>query len=127
MNVALWIVAGFLAFAFGVGGAMKVVVPKDKLATNQFAGWVDDWSVSWVKALGVVEMLAAAGLVLAPLLDILPVLAPLAAAGLVLLMIGALAVHVPRHEGRNVSANLVYLSLAAFVAWGRFGPYPFSG
>jgi hypothetical protein len=52
-------------------------------------------------------------------------LAPLAAAGLVLLMVGAIVFHIRRREYPNVGFNAVLGLLAAFIAWGRFGPYHF--
>ncbi|WP_328995760.1 DoxX family protein [Kribbella sp. NBC_01245] len=51
----------------------------------------------------------------------------LAAVGLVLLMVGAMITHVRRHEAPYLVVNLVVLAVAAFVAWGRLGPQPFSG
>ena len=60
------------------------------------------------------------------MLDIAPVLVPLAALGLVLMMVGAVVVHGRRKEWPTVIVNLVLLVLAAVVAWGRFGPYSFS-
>ncbi|WP_326641060.1 DoxX family protein [Streptosporangium sp. NBC_01755] len=65
------------------------------------------------------------GLILPALTGVLPVLTPLAAAGLVVTMIGAIIVHVRRKEYSALVMNLVLLVLAAFVAWGRFGPYAF--
>jgi DoxX-like family len=67
------------------------------------------------------------GLILPAALDIVPVLVPLAATGAVLLMVGAVIVRLRRGEGRLVAGNLVLLAVAAFVAWGRFGPESFSG
>jgi hypothetical protein len=78
-----------------------------------------------IKLIGTVEVLAAIGLILPAVLDIAPVLVPLAAVGLILLMIGAAVTHGRRKESRNVAVNVVLLLLAAFVAWGRFGPYSF--
>jgi hypothetical protein len=69
--------------------------------------------------------LAAIGLILPALLDIAPVFVPLAATGLVLVMIGAIVTHVRRKEHAVLRANVILLLLAAFVAWGRFGPYAF--
>jgi DoxX-like protein len=65
------------------------------------------------------------GLVLPAALDIAPVLVPLAAVGVGLLMVGAMITHLRRHEAVGVVLNLAYLALAAFVAWGRFGPESF--
>ncbi|MFD0355013.1 DoxX family protein [Streptomyces sp. NPDC127110] len=123
MNLALWIVTGLLAIAYLLGGAFKVITPKEKIAASGSSGkWVEDFSAGGVKAIGALEVLAAAGLVLPAVLDIAPVLVPLAALGLVLLMLGAAATRLRRHETRLVVVDLIYAVLAAFVAWGRFGP-----
>ena len=86
-----------------------------------------DSSVGFVKTLGALELLAAVGLILPAALDIAPVLVPLAAVGVVLLMVGATIVHLRRDEVMPAVLNLVFLTMAAFVARGRFGPESFSG
>ena len=126
MNLALWIIAGVLAVGFLASGAMKLARPKEKLVASGMTV-LDDFSAGAVKAIGTLEILAAVGLILPAVLDIAPVLVPLAAVGLVLLMIGATIVCLRRHETRPVAVNLVLLALAAVVAWGRFGPQPFTG
>jgi len=126
MNIALWIIAGLLAIAFLASGAMKLIQPKEKLSASGF-GWVEDFSAGTVKAIGALEVLAAAGLILPAALDIAPVLVPLAAVGLVLLMVGAFITHVRRREAQGLVVTLVLLALAAFVVWGRFGPQSFTG
>jgi uncharacterized membrane protein YphA (DoxX/SURF4 family) len=123
MNVVLWIIAGLLAVAFGAAGLMKLTQPKDKLAPNM--AYVEDFSGGAIKAIGALEILAAVGLILPAVLDIAPVLVPLAALGLVLVMIGAAVVHARRGENQMIVTNVVLLVLAAVVAWGRFGPYSF--
>src|ERR671916_324315 len=105
MNLTLWIVAGLLAAVFLLAGTIKLIVPKEKLAAISGGGWVEDFSAGFVKALGAVEILAAVGL------------------GLV--MIGAAIVEFRRQEFKHMLLNLTYLSLIAFVAWGRFGPESF--
>ncbi len=124
MNVVLWIVAGVLAAAFLGAGLMKLAQPKKKLADSGM-GWTEDFSDGAVKGIGALEVLGAAGLILPAALDIVPVLVPIAATGLVLLMLGAAVTHARRKESTNIVVNIVLLALAAFVAWGRFGPYAF--
>lgn len=124
MNVVLWIIAGVLGVAFLAAGAMKVAQPKDKLAAQGLA-WTDDFSPGMIKLIGALEVLAAIGLVLPAALDVARLFVPLAATGLVLLMIGAALTHLRRKENQPVVINAVLLLLAAFVAWGRFGPYAF--
>ncbi|MFJ9868561.1 DoxX family protein [Streptomyces sp. NPDC101165] len=126
MNIALWIAAGLLAVGSLAGGAMLLIQPRQKLATSGGA-WVEDFGDGTVKAIGTLKVLAAAGLILPAALHIAPVLVPLAAVGWVLLMIGAMITHLRRREAQAIPVNLVLLALAAFVAWGRFGPHSFTG
>lgn len=128
LNLWLWIVAGLLAVAFLISSSTKLFVPKEKLAALHPAGrWVEDFSAGAVRAIGAIELLAAVGLILPAALDIAPVLVPLAATGAVLLFVGAVMTRLRRGERKPLLADLVYLALAAFVAWGRFGPEPFTG
>jgi uncharacterized membrane protein YphA (DoxX/SURF4 family) len=124
LNIVLWIAAGLLALAMLGSGIMKTFRPKEVLRDNM--GWVDDFHDNGVKAIGIVEILAAIGLILPAALDIAPILVPLAATGVVIIMIGAIVVHARRGETKqSLPINVILLLLAAFVAWGRFGPYSF--
>jgi hypothetical protein len=127
MNLALWIIAGLLAAVFLFAGANKLLIPREKLAKAPGGGWVNDFSAGFVKALGAVEILGAGGLILPAALDIAPVLVPLAAAGLAAIMTGAAIVTYRRQEFKHVLLNLIYLAMAVFVAFGRFGPESFTG
>ncbi|MGC5310060.1 DoxX family protein [Micromonospora zamorensis] len=125
MNLALWIAAGLLAAVALAGGITKTFVPKEKLARANGGGWTETASAGFVKTLGVLETLAAVGLILPAVLDIAPVLVPVTAVCWVLLMIGAMITHLRHNEAKFIVLNLFYLALAAFVAWGRLGPEPF--
>ncbi|MEU7039361.1 DoxX family protein [Streptomyces sp. NPDC046237] len=128
MNLALWIIAGLLAAAYLLGGAFKVITPKQKIAASgPSARWAEDFSAGTIKTIGALEVLAAVGLVLPAVLGTAPVLVPLAALGLVLMMAGATITRIRRHEITFMMVDLVYLVLAAFVVWGRFGPESFTG
>ncbi|HEY2669411.1 MAG TPA: DoxX family protein [Rugosimonospora sp.] len=128
MNIALWIVAGLLTAVYLFAGFSKLFTPREKIATLTRAGeWVLDFRAGTVKAIGGFEILGAIGLTLPALLDIAPVLVPLAALGLGLIMTGAVILRIRRHELRYALLDLAYLVLAAFVAFGRFGPEPFTG
>jgi hypothetical protein len=120
MNITLWIIAGLLAAVFLFAGANKLFIPQEKLARAPGGGWVLEFSASFVKALGAVEILGAIGLILPALLGIALILVPLAAVGLALIMVGAAIVEFRRHEFKHMLLNLMYLALVAFVAWGRF-------
>ena len=122
MNIALWIVQGLMALAFGMAGFMKLTQPKEKLA-GQMA-WVEDFAPTTIKLIGTLELLGAIGLIVPLLTGILPWLTPLAAGGLVLTMLGAMATHVRRHEYQMLVINGVLLLLATFVAYGRFVAVP---
>ncbi|MCW2912296.1 MAG: DoxX family protein [Actinomycetia bacterium] len=121
MNIVIWVLQVLLAAAFAAAGLMKLTQPRTKLTQNM--GWVEDFSDSGVKGIGGVELLAAIGLILPAATKILPVLTPLAATGLVLLMIGAIVTHVRRNENQMIAPAAVLLILAAVVTWARFGPY----
>lgn len=127
-NIALWTVAGLMAAVFLLAGSTKLFIPREKLAEAPGGGWALDFSAGFIKALGAVEILGAVGLILPALLDIAPVLAPLAAVGLATIMVGAATVEYRRQEFGHALLNLTYLALIAFVAWGRFfGPESFVG
>jgi hypothetical protein len=124
MNVALWIVQGVLAAFFGAGGVVKATRDRKRLLDEGLT-WVEDFSAGGVKAIAVLEVLAAIGLILPAVTGIAPVLTPLAAVGLGMLMIGAAVVHFRRREIPYIGVTLALAVVALFVAWGRFGPYAF--
>ena len=123
MNVAVWVVQILLALAFGAAGFMKMTQPREKLQTNM--KWVEDFAPNSVKGIGTLEALAAIGLILPFLTGVLPIVTPIAAVGLVLLMLGAIITHIRRGEAPFTVVNLVLLLLAAFVAYGRFVAVPY--
>jgi DoxX-like protein len=127
MNLTLWIATGLLAVVALVGGITKAFVPKAKLAEHRGGEWTSHASVGFVKTLGVLEILAAAGLILPAVFDIAPVMVPVTAVCWVLLMIGAMITHGRLRQFRFAMLNAVYLALAAFIAWGRFALEPFTG
>jgi uncharacterized membrane protein YphA (DoxX/SURF4 family) len=118
VGIALWVAQVLLAVAFLGAGATKLSRPKEKLLKNM--AWVEDFSQRTVRLIGALEVLGAIGVVLPALTGILPWLTPLAALGLVLLMIGAALTHLRRKEYGYIAMNAVLLVLAAFVAYGRF-------
>lgn len=130
MNLALWIVAGLLAAVALSGGLTKAFMNKaklDDLGEKSGGGWTMHASTGFVRTLGALEMAAAAGLTLPAALDIAPVMVPVTAVCWILLMIGAMITHARYEQYKFVALNVVYLAMAAFVAWGRFGPESFGG
>ena len=120
MTIALWITAGLLAAVALVGGTTKTFVPKARLAAQHGGEWTANASAGFVKTLGVLELLAAAGLILPAALDIAPVMVPVTAICWILLMIGAMITHARLGQPKLVGVNAVYLALAAFIAVGSF-------
>jgi hypothetical protein len=125
MNLTLWISTSLLAVVALTGGISKTLVPKEKLAHVPGGQWTEDHSHRFVTTLGVLELFAVAGLTLPAVFDVAPVLVPITAVCWVLLMAGAVITHLRRDERAFVALNLVYLVLAVFIAWGRFGPSSF--
>ena len=124
MNGVLWGAAGILAALFLVAGSTKLIEPYKKLSEGPMQ-WAQDFSPRTVKLIGLLEVLAAVGLIVPPLVDVAPWLAPIAALGLIGLMIGAFFTHIRREEHHFLLINAVLLVLSIFVAWGRIGPYNF--
>ncbi|MEV3963343.1 DoxX family protein [Nocardia sp. NPDC050193] len=124
MNIILWIVQAVLAMAFLAAGTVKLVRTRTQLVGSSAGmAWAGDRSEEAIKAIGALEVLAALGLILPPWLGIATVLTPLAATGLLLLMIGAVTVHLRRGEKSAIGVPLVLGTLALAVAVLRFGPY----
>jgi hypothetical protein len=126
MNLALWIAAGLLAVIALLGGISKTFLPKAKLDAHP-ASWTPGASVGFVKTLGVLELLAAIGLILPAVVDIAPVMVPVTATCWVVLMVGAIITHGRLGQPKLVMLTSFYLALAGFLAWGRFGPESFTG
>ena len=77
-----------------------------------------------VRFIGVVELLGALGLILPAATRIMPKLTPLAASGLLVVMVLASVTHISRGEYPMIIANVVLGALAAFIAWGRLTRAP---
>lgn len=121
MNLALWIVQVLLACLFLWAGGIKLVMPIEEM-TKQVP-----MPGSFIRFIAVCEVLGALGLILPGLLRIRPGLTPLAAAGLVLIMIGATIITLVIGAGAMVLMPLVTGLLAAFVAYGRWRLAPLRG
>lgn len=129
MNAALWIAQILLAAVFLLSGVVKVSQPKDRLIASGQTG-VAPFPPAVIKVTAACELLAVAGLLLPRPTGVAPQLTPLAAVGLAIVMVGALASHssllrADRAAGRGsreavaVTVNLVILGLCVFVAAGR--------
>src|ERR1700748_3666932 len=102
MNLALWIVAGVFAASFAGSGVLKLLVPKEELVSAG-QGLVQHVTPTNIRLIGVVEVLGAAGLILPAVTHIAPILVPLAAVGLVLVMGGAATLHARRRDAVDIA------------------------
>lgn len=112
MNIVLWIIQGVLALIFLLHGVLFLVMParaKEELRKDSF-------SPAFGRFIGGAELLAAFGLLLPDWTHILPWLTPLAAVGLVPIMLGALVSHLRRKEWSQVGFCSLLIVLLAAVA-----------
>lgn len=124
MNILLWGLQAALAAVFLSAGLTKIAKPKEELVAP-LGEWVRSFSAPGLKLLGVIEVLGAVGLIVPPLVGVAPVLSPLAAVGIIVIMVGAIVAHARDSAGSKIAMNVVLGVLAAVVVWGRFGPYAF--
>lgn len=117
MNLLLWILQVVLGIYFSFTGIVHFIVPPGLPAPM---AWMYELSPGLHYFSGIAEILAGLGLILPGLPRIQTRLTPLAALGLVLVMIGAAIWHVMRGEYTNIVMNLILMGLAAFVAYGRW-------
>ena len=118
MTYALWAVQIVLALVFLFAGGMKFAMSPDEMAAGTPLPGI------FFYVIGACEVLGAFGLILPGLLKIKPGLTPLAAAGLVVIMIGATALTAMGMGGPGVPPSVAVIPLvvgllAAFVAYGR--------
>jgi uncharacterized membrane protein YphA (DoxX/SURF4 family) len=116
MKKTLWTIQILLALLFLFAGSAKFVVPLDQMTKGMPAALANG---SFMHFIGACEVLGGLGLVLPGLLRVKTGLTPLAASGLVIIMIGATVVSIPQGVAMAV-LPLVTGILAAFVAYGRW-------
>jgi len=123
--MVLWIAQVILAIMFFMAGAMKATQPIERLATQ--LPWATQVPAALVRFIGISELLGAIGATLPALLRIKPILTPLAASGLALIMLFASFFHLLRGEVFALPMTIILGSIALFVAWGRFKKRPIKG
>ena len=117
MNIALWVLQIVLGVYFLFVGVNHFIVPPGLPAQMS---WMYELSPTLHTISGIAEILGGLGLILPSVTKIQPRLTPLAGAGLVLVMIGALTWHLQRGEPQNMGFNVFLALLAGFVAYGRW-------
>jgi hypothetical protein len=124
VNIVLWVLQGLLAAFFLAAGASHLLMPMARLKAS--APWTEDVGGPRTRMIGLLEVLAAIGLVLPGITHNATVLIPLAAMGAVLIFLGAIALHVRRGEVKVIGMHIVVIALGVVVIWGRIGPYSLS-
>jgi uncharacterized membrane protein YphA (DoxX/SURF4 family) len=119
METALWITQVLLAAIFFATGMTKLTQPRLKLAAGPMS-WAADVTDDQFRALGLLEVAGALGLILPAATGIAPLLTPLAAVGLALTMVGAIVTHLREGEPERLAVPIILLALCLFVAVERF-------
>ena len=117
MKIAVWVVSGLLALAFLFIGLSKLLISTADL--EALAGGVP---VILLRIAGTAEVIGAFGLILPAATRVAPALTPIAASGLVITMVGAVATNIIIGEPLLAIQPAILGVVAAFVAWARFGP-----
>ena len=120
MNRVLWVIQILLTLLFLFAGGAKLFMSAAEL-TGQTP--IPAW---FLRFIGVMEILGAIGLVLPGLLRIHTALTPLAAAGLFIIMIGAVVVSIQTMGAAMAILPFVTGALTLFVAYGRWRVAPLS-
>lgn len=98
---------------------MKLATAKPQLITNGMA-WAEDFSDTQIKLIGAAEVAGGLGLIVPAATGIAPILTPVAAAGLTLIMGGAVATHLQRGESAGPPAVLLVLvAITAYLTYRR--------
>ena len=122
INITFWIAQVLLAAGLIWGGFMKLFQPIEKLSAMW--PWAAQVPVELLKLTGIIDLFGAIGLILPSLLRIQPKLTPIAAVGVIILMLSASVFHIMRGEASVIGVNIVFAIIAIFVAWGRFKKAP---
>lgn len=118
MNIVLWIIQGLAALAFLISGFLITFQPIDIVAKTM--AFAKSFPPTFVRFIGIAELLGGIGLILPALTHILPWLTGAAAVGLVIIMIGAIGFHISRREYSAIAPSVILLLLAAFIVYGRW-------
>jgi putative oxidoreductase len=122
LKIGLWVIQILLALFSIAAGYGHGILPIDQAAKD--SPWIADIPVALARFIGYAELAAGLGLVLPAATRIAPVLTPLAAVGLAIIMALAIPFHVMRGEAHVIGMHVGIAALSAFVAWGRFRRAP---
>jgi hypothetical protein len=121
IHITLWVAQVTLAVLFMAGAIMKFQPIETISAMMPWTGQVPVWIV---RLLGLIDLLAAVGLILPSMLRIKPQLTPWAALSIITLMFSAIVFHVSRGEASVTGVNIISAIIALFIVWGRLKKAP---
>ncbi|MBA2336446.1 MAG: DoxX family protein [Acidimicrobiia bacterium] len=124
MNRLLWVLQVVFGVYFIAVGVVHFLVPEGLPGPME---WMYELSDPLHIVAGVAEILGGMGLILPGLTGVHPHLTVLAAAGLVIMMLGAAVWHLSRGEAANIALNLVNAAVLGFIAYGRWRLSPLDG
>ncbi len=126
MNIVLWVLQVFSAVVFAWHGRLYLTwsASADAWHEKQYPGKPLGLPPALRSFIGICELLAAVGLILPGLTGILLWLTPLAAAGLIIVMIGSFVFHLSRQENSNVLISLVLVAICVIVTYGPWSSIP---
>lgn len=115
VDIMVWGLQGILMGIFLYFGASKLFLSQEAIAKK--VSWAHDYSKTTLNLFGVLEIIGALGLVLPYRLDIFPILTPMAATGLAMMMGGSIGVHLRRDEIKMIFINILMIFLLAGVGF----------
>ena len=124
LNIGLWIAQIILGAMFTMAGIMKATQPAEALM--EAIPWANATPIALLRFIGISELLGGLGLLLPSFLRFKPRLSVWAAIGLMTVMLLAALFHVSRAEYSDIGMNILLMSIAAFIAWGRSKKVPIS-
>ena len=120
-NVVLWVLQWVFGIYFVAIGVMRFVAPD---GLPELMEWMYELNDTMHVIVGIAEILGGLGLILPSVTRIRPELTVYAAAGLVLVMAGAVVFHATRGEGASIVNNVIIAALVAFIGYGRWKLHP---
>ncbi|WP_035646375.1 DoxX family protein [Bradyrhizobium sp. ORS 285] len=122
LRIGLWTAQALLFALFTFAGVTKLFTPIPEL--SQMMPWAGEYSVGFVRSIGLIDLAGGLGILLPSLTRILPRLTVLAALGCTTLQVFAFVFHISRGEGAVTPLNVLLLALSVFVLWGRNSKAP---
>lgn len=116
-GILIWALQAITALVFLSGGLYTLALPIGTLAAQMsYANHFPEWMVRFIS---ISEILGALGLLLPSILRIRPVLTPLAAVGLTLVMVFATIYHITHNEANQAPMTIILGTLTGIIAWAR--------